>query len=154
MKKQITILTLVIATILLVASNFYLSESNFSVKNANLCDFQQSECTKVSADLEIKLSTEPKVVKAESEIDFELQIKSLKPVKITSAWLEGKDMFMGKIPLFFNPSDISATNLPITVTAQTMIGACTEDTMVWIMNIALEIEGEARLIQFYFESER
>lgn len=152
MNKHITILAIIISTILLIGSNYYLSGINPTPQNSNLCNFQQSPCSTIIEDLQITLSAGTEVIKAESEINFELLVKSEKPVIITSAWLEGKDMFMGKIPLFFTPNKITQTNT--LVSAQTMIGACTEESMVWVMNVALEVEGEARLIQFYFESER
>ena len=152
MNKHIIILALVISTLLLLSANYYLNGADKVQQTSSVCDFKYGGCTKTIDDLNITLSSGSETIKAESEINFELLVKSEKNIRITSAWLEGKDMFMGKIPLFFAPNNITKSNFH--VSAQTMIGACTEESMVWVMNIAVEIEGEPRLVQFYFESER
>ena len=52
-------------------------------------------------------------------------------------YMEGKTMFMGKIPLFFdNPLEDNKYNQFI---AETMLGSCSEDRMTWRIWITLEM---------------
>ncbi|NQZ89784.1 MAG: hypothetical protein HRT54_19610 [Colwellia sp.] len=52
-------------------------------------------------------------------------------------YMEGKTMFMGKIPLFFdNQLEDNKYNQFI---AETMLGSCSEDRMTWRIWITLEI---------------
>lgn len=48
-----------------------------------------------------------------------------------SGYLEGKDMYMGKIPLFFTQDNQQ------THTASTMLGSCAEQEMIWRMWITI-----------------
>jgi hypothetical protein len=53
-------------------------------------------------------------------------------------YMEGKTMFMGKIPLFFNTKGESKANKFV---AETMLGSCSEDKMTWRLWLTIEMNG-------------
>ncbi|MBA6349087.1 hypothetical protein [Colwellia sp. BRX8-9] len=50
-------------------------------------------------------------------------------------YMEGKTMFMGKIPLFFTEDITTEKNYFV---AETMLGSCSEDNMVWRLWLTVE----------------
>jgi hypothetical protein len=54
-----------------------------------------------------------------------------------AGYMEGKTMFMGKIPLFFNHQ--LGSNEDNQFIAETMLGSCSEDRMTWRIWITLEM---------------
>jgi len=63
------------------------------------------------------------------EQEFKIIVKSKSPNKNLEikGFLEGKDMYMGKIPLLFTQ------NQPQIFSASTMLGSCSEKEMIWRM---------------------
>ena len=55
-----------------------------------------------------------------------------------AGYMEGKTMFMGKIPLFFNTKGESKANKFV---AETMLGSCSEDKMTWRLWLTIEMNG-------------
>ncbi|WP_152593761.1 hypothetical protein [Thalassotalea sp. ND16A] len=113
----------------------------------NYCDFSAGVCVQTQKIGSFELNALPKRVKAESEINFQLASKDNAALEIQSAWLEGKDMYMGKIPLFFNAENG-------VYEANTLIGACTEEQMIWQMVIVLMINNQQQRLVFEFMSYR
>jgi hypothetical protein len=66
-----------------------------------------------------------------------------------SAYLEGRDMFMGKVPVFFEKSKESQT-----YTAESLLANCTEEQMVWRLWLTVESEGESQNFFVDFTSQR
>lgn len=66
-----------------------------------------------------------------------------------SAYLEGRDMFMGKVPVFFDKKDDSTIYL-----AEGLLASCTEDQMVWRLWITAETAGEEQTFFVDFMSQR
>jgi len=58
-----------------------------------------------------------------------------------AGYLEGKTMFMGKIPLFFSPVDEKRGNNVNHFIAETMLGSCSEDVMTWRLWLTVEKAG-------------
>jgi hypothetical protein len=54
-----------------------------------------------------------------------------------AGFMEGKTMFMGKVPLFFTESGSSSHNY----TAETMLGSCSEELMTWRLWLTIEKQG-------------
>ncbi|MEW6999493.1 hypothetical protein AADZ86_17530 [Colwelliaceae bacterium BS250] len=136
-------------------------------RTLNSCDFSSSTCNQTFDLGEVELITKPQLISPETEISFSLNFTSSNAVVIKSAWLEGKNMFMGKIPLFFKKvssskalNNTSTAHLedPILMTAMTfnadtMIGACTEEQMIWKMVVVVEVAGVEQLLFFDFISQ-
>lgn len=124
------------------------------------CISNQSACVikSVSGEFSILFNRDPIIT--ETGFDIFLISKSKHVIKNISAHMEGKNMYMGKIPLFFetasNPknkelngsnnndlevelieSDSTLQNK--TYIANTMLGSCSEKNMRWIIYITLSL---------------
>jgi len=91
------------------------------------CLISQSDC--VINNVFGKISVLFDVEKVVTEHAFNIIIKSEKDIvdlKVTG-YLEGKEMFMGKIPLFFQKNDSG------NYITETYLGSCSEEKMVWRM---------------------
>jgi hypothetical protein len=86
------------------------------------------------------------VEKVLTELPFNLQVKfkndpslnaksSLKHSFNVVGYMEGKTMFMGKIPLLFTEKVNNNDNHFI---AETMLGSCSEDMMIWRLWLTIE----------------
>jgi len=65
-------------------------------------------------------------------------------------YMEGRTMFMGKIPLFFTES----VGSPQSYIAETMLGSCSEDVMTWRLWLTIEIQavnGQAEQTSFFVD---
>ena len=110
------------------------------------CISDQSRCevvTKFGLIL-VKFNVE----KLLSELPFKIQLEFKKDqllsdnthsqnLKSVVGYMEGKTMFMGKIPLFFNNQ--LEGNEDKRFIADTMLGSCSEDRMTWRIWITLEM---------------
>ncbi len=79
-----------------------------------------------------------------TEVPFSIYLKLvndeiLNEYKIlqVKAYMEGKEMFMGKIPVFF--SHVEQKN---TLVAETLLGSCSEEQMVWRLWLTVFFEEE------------
>ena len=79
-----------------------------------------------------------------TEVPFTIYLKfinedSAKAYKIAQvkAYMEGKEMFMGKIPVFF-----SVTEQKNTLMAETLLGSCSEEQMVWRLWLTVSSEEQ------------
>ncbi|MGY6036985.1 hypothetical protein [Aeromonas sp. AE23HZ002T15] len=96
-------------------------------KNDQICDLSHSSCALVIGDKPLSASVASLPVKAEH--DFSLRLQGGDPtITPTQAWLEGKEMFMGRIPVQFDAIDGGWQG-----TVQ--VGSCTSATMTWLLNI-------------------
>ena len=88
------------------------------------CIEGQSHCTIDTPYGTIEIAFNVKYLVAEQP--FEMHISSMAPNwQLSSAYMEGVDMFMGKIPLFFEQNE-SANWV-----AEAMFGSCSEQQMTW-----------------------
>jgi len=118
------------------------------------CLTSQSSC-EVSTDVGvfiIEFSGQLDKGKIKTELPFEIQLtfealsESLQ-LKNVSSYLEGKTMFMGKVPVFFEMTD--KNNKP--VIAQTLLASCSEEVMTWRLWFTVEIEqDDKRTEQAFF----
>lgn len=84
-------------------------------------------------------TTEPKANTQSSQVN----------ISNVSAYLEGKDMFMGKVPVFFEQTDKSNT-----YSAQSLLASCSEEFMVWRLWITLDIAEQSQTFFVDFTSQR
>ncbi|KGJ89933.1 hypothetical protein [Colwellia psychrerythraea] len=66
-----------------------------------------------------------------------------------SAYLEGKEMFMGKVPIFFEQSAEGTI-----YSAQSLLASCSEDKMVWRLWITVETLEQKQTSFVDFTSQR
>ena len=123
------------------------------------CLTSQSVCevdTKLGTFL-VKFNTEKVLTELPFKILVEFKNKASKNKKARSqtlfkiaGYMEGKTMFMGKIPLFFTESVTSSPHY----IAETMLGSCSEDVMTWRLWLTIEkkgINGQAEQSSFFVD---
>lgn len=64
--------------------------------------------------------------------------------QVQEAKIVGKSMFMGRIPVQFKAHENGGFS------AQTLVGACSSDKMVWQLQISVEIDGKTTMLLYDF----
>ena len=130
-----------------------------------LCIASQSQCqvnTKL-ANFSIKFSQQYLSDKVKTELPFFIELVELieltespqseqitkKNTTNITAYLEGKDMFMGKVPVFFEQSGKDGVYL-----AQSLLASCSDEQMVWRLWITADISGKTQTFFVDFTSQR
>jgi hypothetical protein len=114
------------------------------------CLASQSSC-EVSTDLGtfiIAFSGQVDTGKIKTELPFQIQLTfdgaaENFQLKNVSSYLEGKSMFMGKIPVFFEITEKSHN----TTIAQTLLASCSDEVMTWRIWFTAEIEQADDIIK-------
>ena len=92
-----------------------------------ICDLSRGSCTARPDNDAAQVWISALPVRAEHPFIIELAASDQRigPVK---AWLEGRDMFMGTIPVLFEPRDGGWQ-------AEVLVGSCTSPLMVWLLTL-------------------
>ncbi|WP_448212123.1 hypothetical protein [Colwellia sp. MEBiC06753] len=81
-----------------------------------------------------------------AETPFSLYVETQSPeITIASGYMEGVDMFMGKIPLFFK-EEPEITDSGRRFTSQGLFGACSQKNMTWRVWLNLTIEKQGNVV--------
>ncbi|WP_246814380.1 hypothetical protein [Ferrimonas balearica] len=92
-----------------------------------LCQFQQGECTRNGATLAVTPFSAP----SEEPLTFHLTLPD--DQKLVASRIEGRDMFMGVIPVRFDEQG----------NAEVIYGSCSSGYMVWRLFVTTEdVKGE------------
>jgi hypothetical protein len=119
-------------------------------KSPFLCLASQSRC-EVSTDsgvFIIEFSGQINGGKIKTELPFEIKL-TLKTkmkdstLKNVSSYLEGKTMFMGKIPVFFQMGEQRKNS----IIAESLLVSCSEEVMVWRLWFTVDIEQADQIIK-------
>ncbi|MFO6422175.1 hypothetical protein [Motilimonas sp. KMU-193] len=113
-------------------------------QSSNLCDFSQGCTAQVFAtEIQIKAPAQTKII-AETPIELEL---ALAPgMQISKAYLKGKDMFMGTIPVIFNQQKQADQ-----YQGELLLGACITEKMIWQLTLELTQNEQTGSAVFDFE---
>ncbi|MGN5192833.1 hypothetical protein BJP22_17260 [Aeromonas veronii] len=139
MKERLTarkVLHLVLVLALLLAlmayRTWFSADNSVSAdqKKDQICDLSHTPCSALIGDKPLTVAIKELPLRAEH--DFAIAITggdpAIKPVKAT---LEGKDMFMGTIPVNFEQFE----QIDGQWQGVTQVGSCTSPVMVWLLNI-------------------
>jgi len=125
------------------------------------CLSSQNQCD-VTTDLgvfTVEFSGQTEQGKVKTELPFHIQLTfnaSMKDsqIKSVNSYLEGKSMFMGKIPVFFEQGEKNSN----VMRAETLLVNCSEEIMTWRQWFAVEVDqgGEVVTQDFFidFDSKR
>ena len=117
-------LILFVALLMISLSGVYYKNVNSTDESPQNCELSLGKCTFVYGDDEISvIFLSPIVTEEEILLAFELP----PDVKLTEAWIEGINMFMGKTPVIEEAGRYV-----------TFLGSCNLDTMHWQLNIEIE----------------
>ena len=137
------------------------TKGNIPKKTSFTCLTSQSKCEINSKFglFSIQFSGDALQERVKTELPFQIQLKfdtanQAYNLKNISSYLEGKTMFMGKIPIFFE-IDKKSTNAMI---AESLLASCSEKVMTWRLWIQVDIVADDKVQQqgFFidFDSER
>lgn len=114
----------------------------------SLCNFKSGPCTQSVADVDIQLTISP--WQTPSERPLQLLINTSRPLSNVNVKVQGRDMFMGIIPVKL--SQIDKNNHKGTL----IYGSCSSNYMVWSAVVSYEIDGVEKFTNFDFlaDSER
>lgn len=119
-----------------------------SAPQLNLCDFSQGCQAEVFGQkLQIKA---PKNTQVLAETPIELQLGLGQGITLTKAYLKGKDMFMGTIPVIFTATD-STEPSTTQYLGELLLGACITEKMIWQLTLELDLNGQRESVEFDFE---
>ncbi|MGR6502290.1 hypothetical protein [Shewanella sp. Koi 1] len=107
-----------------------------------LCVFTQGDCIKRIGDIELRISLTP--AHAPSEKPLTLKLLTSDTIENLQIRLEGRDMFMGVIPVNFR--EVNKT----TYEGQMIYGACSSGYMVWRGFISFSRNGVQQAVVFDF----
>ena len=96
------------------------------IRKDQICDLSHTSCNTRLGDKPLTVRVVSLPVQAER--DFVIQLQGGDPVTPVKAWLEGRDMFMGTIPVNFEATEQGWQGT-------TLVGSCTSPLMVWLLNI-------------------
>ena len=119
------------------------------------CIASQSQC-KISTKLagfNLKFSQEKLSDTIKTELPFTVELSQSpgdfnNKVSKISAYIEGKDMFMGKVPIFFQKKGDSDVYL-----AKSLLARCGEALMIWRLWITVETATKTETFFIDFTSE-
>jgi hypothetical protein len=119
-----------------------IQEKDKLVIDPSLCQFSTGECWQNVADLQVGLLIDP--VNAPSEKPLIITLKSNQAITNISMRLEGRDMFMGVIP-------VSLSEIKHKVYQGSLIfGSCSSNYMVWRAKVSFEHKGISHSVWFDF----
>ena len=122
-------LALVLLLGLVAYRTWFLADNSVSTtqNKDQICDLAHSSCSVLIGDVPLTVAVNQSPVRAER--DFELRLTGGDPaITPVNAWLEGRDMFMGTIPVQFE-------QIAGGWQGTTLVGSCTSSVMVWLFNI-------------------
>ncbi|MFG7353388.1 hypothetical protein ACGMNB_20725 [Shewanella oncorhynchi] len=108
----------------------------------SLCQFSRGDCVKRVGDVELTFRLSPG--SAPSEKPLTLQLLSSMPISNVQIRLEGRDMFMGVIPVNVKQTD------EMTYIGQMVYGSCSSGYMVWRGFVSFNLNGETKTAVFDF----
>ena len=134
-----------------------------SEKNSNIhaavpqCIDSQSACEIVTdlATIHVKFAQHQLSDKVKTELPFFIELSQLPQENVNanitniSAHLEGRDMFMGKVPIFFEQTDNDNIYM-----AQSLLANCSEEQMVWRLWVTVEMTENTQNFFIDFTSQR
>jgi len=157
-----------IGLLLILSACKPIGEQNSTSNNSALvlqCIESQSRC-EISTELgifSIRFSQHQLSDTVKTELPFFIELSELiqintanksnqsteQSITNVSAYLEGKDMFMGKVPLFFEQGANQGTYM-----AQSLLASCSEELMVWRLWITADRGDLTKTFFVDFTSQR
>ena len=99
------------------------------------CISSQEVCVKKTAFGDLSILFNVATVMAETPFQISVIHSSNAHHFKVFGFIEGKDMYMGKIPLFFERDNASG------FVSDVLLGSCSQETMIWRMWITIQEDG-------------
>ncbi|WP_299495370.1 hypothetical protein [uncultured Shewanella sp.] len=136
-------LVIVIAScFLLLACEYQEIPSNTSLEISPLCEFRASDCLKKTTNNEVEVVLHLSQPDAPSEVPFRFDLTTSQLVENVTMRLEGRDMFMGVIPVKLTPIDDTSFS------GELLYGSCSSGYMVWNAIVTFDYLGKSHQLVF------
>jgi len=112
------------------------AQKNIPLKVEPQCIEQQSNCVVNTPKGDFTVLFNVDRVVTETPFEIQVQYQGSGEVAKISGYLEGRDMFMGKIPLFFVGENSNQ------YLAEVMLGSCAQPSMIWRLWLKVEFAGQ------------
>lgn len=117
-------------------------KTNVFKADPSLCNFQIGPCTKSVNDIDLALSISP--WNTPSEKPLTLNLTSSTKLENVNVRIEGRDMFMGIIPVNLTEIGKNSYQAPL------IYGSCSSGYMVWQAIVSFEVNGIEKFTIFEF----
>lgn len=125
-------------------------ERNLPKPYTFICLTSQNQCEIITdiGQFSILFSGENKEGRLITELPFHIQLTYQGDFELenVTGYLEGKDMFMGKIPVFYQ----SGENLHNIMIAQSLLASCAEEVMTWRLWFTVKVILEGKILEQQF----
>ncbi|MPY23903.1 hypothetical protein [Shewanella sp. YLB-07] len=112
------------------------------VKDTSLCNFSQASCNKQVTGINLSLLITP--FNTPSEKPLTIELASSEAINDVTMRIEGRDMFMGVIPVKLSKLNEKQYN------GQLIFGSCSSNYMVWRAFVNFTKNGEPQVAIFDF----
>lgn len=106
----------------------------------SFCQFQQDDCQRKVADIDVTLHLSRPAAPSETPFDFTLSTSKM--INHVTMKLEGRDMYMGKIPVSLSSREGQQFS------GTMMYGSCSSGYMVWNAIVSFDYLGQHRSVVF------
>lgn len=147
LQKQIPLLAILVVAVCVYIAHNHQSSSSLPHSIANglksTCTFSNNIC-ELSIDDELAVARFSETPIPEESITLSVRLPEGKSIE--SAWIEGVNMYMGKIPVLFDESDGGEWQ------GWFMLGSCSEPVMTWQLRINIKKQAAPSYLYFTTES--
>jgi hypothetical protein len=141
--KLVRIIILNILLMFLVACDKPQTQEHANlVIDKTLCQFSVGECYKKVADLQVGLLIDP--INTPSEKPLIVTLSSNQKITNISMRIEGRDMFMGIIPVSLSEIKDNVYQGPV------IFGSCSSNYMVWRVFVSFDYQQQPRTLMYDF----
>jgi hypothetical protein len=141
--KLVRIIILNILLMFLVACDKPQTQEHANlVIDKTLCQFSVGECYKKVTDLQVGLLIDP--INTPSEKPLIVTLSSNQKITNISMRIEGRDMFMGIIPVSLSEIKDNVYQGPV------IFGSCSSNYMVWRVFVSFDYQQQTRTLMYDF----
>jgi hypothetical protein len=141
--KLVRIIILNILLMFLVACDKPQTQEHANlVIDKTLCQFSVGECYKKVTDLQVGLLIDP--INTPSEKPLIVTLSSNQKITNISMRIEGRDMFMGIIPVSLSEIKDNVYQGPV------IFGSCSSNYMVWRVFVSFDYQQQPRTLMYDF----
>lgn len=123
-------LLLAVGLLILITIGLVIGQKEVS-SDAEYCRMANGACSIDDSGVKIDIQFAPASIPLETELDISMM--SASPLSIRQAWVEGINMYMGRIPVQFESNDGMNWHAPL------FLGMCSEPDMQW--QLIVEVTG-------------
>ncbi|WP_227006669.1 hypothetical protein [Shewanella donghaensis] len=116
--------------------------TKINVVDSSLCQFEHGSCNQVVNSVEVRLLINPTFTPSEKPLAIDLAFSDA--VEDVSMRIEGRDMFMGLIPVALKSDDSQ------NYVGTAIYGSCSSNYMVWRALVSFKVNGKPQSTWFDF----